>query len=395
MMKKINLNILLIALVCLPMMSTDIFVSVLPQMANYFSVGVKVIGLSLSSYMLGFSLSLLFSGALSDVYGRYPIIKYSLLIYIISCSLIAVNNNLWIFIGLRFFQGIGGGCGTIIARLIVKEYFKPEEQLGIMANLSTYQAISPALAPGIGGLLSQYFGWKSCFIFSIIIGLFMLYLLIFKFDETNKQLKPRFQIFDLIVSFKDGFKSKPFLGYTILICFSWGIYFTFIGLSSFLFQKNYHFSINHYSTMIMLIAFGYILGTSSTIYFSKKLAYSLEKISFLGTLICTLFSLTFFLAYYYQLVWLVIVSIVVIRFGIGIIMPTSQVGALRAHSQNLGWYMGWLFFTEFAICSLLLYIGSILENVLLGLGIISVMGLCIILLWIGIYFINKNILNLY
>lgn len=113
------LKLLLILLVCIPMSSTDIFIPALPVMVSELHTNLATIGLVLSSYMVGLSISMLTTGTLSDMYGRRKILIYTILIYTLTCFLMIFCKNIYLLIFLRFFQGIGGGSGTVVCRLII------------------------------------------------------------------------------------------------------------------------------------------------------------------------------------------------------------------------------------------------------------------------------------
>lgn len=120
--------------------------------------------------------------------------------------------------------------------------------------------------------------------------------------------------------------------------------------------------------------------------------FSIQEIIKIGIIACTLGGGLFLLAYIMQLQLFLIFSMFVIRFGIGLIMPTSQVGAMRFHSTNTGWYMGCLFFVEFILGSITLYIAGFLELIQIGIGMLASILLSIILLWLGLFLIkNKSI----
>ena len=170
------------------MTSTDIFVPLLPNMTHTLNTDTSTISLTLSSYMIGFSLSMLASGGLSDLYGRKIVLIITLSLYTLTCLLIVFCANVYLLIGLRFLQGIGGGSGTVISRLILKDSFKDSEQLAMASVLSTGMALAPAIAPQIGVWSSQLLGWSGAFLITFILGLFVLWIVIFKLKETNQNL---------------------------------------------------------------------------------------------------------------------------------------------------------------------------------------------------------------
>ena len=65
-------------------------------------------------------------------------------------------------------------------------------------------------------------------------------------------------------------RKKEFVGYTVLIGCGWSAYFIFIGLSSFYFQTLANYTAKEYSYIILVVTFGYLIGTNLTRYFNYK-----------------------------------------------------------------------------------------------------------------------------
>ena len=162
-MNKTLLLFILTMLVSLPMASTDIYIPIIPFLTKDLSTSINLVNLTISSYVVGIAISMLLFGFISDQLGRKQSLIISLTIYIISSLFIGYSNNIYLFIVLRFFQGIGGGAGTVVGRLILKDYFKRKEQLSLMSSLSMWQSLAPAIAPQIGTYIFRQFNWESIF----------------------------------------------------------------------------------------------------------------------------------------------------------------------------------------------------------------------------------------
>lgn len=366
----------MILLVILPISSTDIFISALPAMMKDFHCNVSDISYTLSGYMVGFSISIILSGTCSDLLGRKKILIWTTIIYLISAFLMSICNNLHLLIFLRVMQGFGGGGGFVIARLIVKDYFQDKEQLKILSMLSTGNAIAPAVAPQIGTFFAHHFGWHSCFLITFIMSFLALLLIIFFLQETLKTKSSYNPLKSLPFSLFAAMRQKEFVGYTVLIGCGWSAYFIFIGLSSFYFQNLAHYSAKEYSYIILVVTFGYLIGTNLTRYFNYK-NYTIPKILSIAVLICVVSTIVFTGAIIFNLFLIAIIAMFVLRLGIGIIMPTAQLGAMRVYNENIGWYMGCLFFLEFLASGILLSIASHIEEIKTGYGMLIIIALSV------------------
>jgi uncharacterized membrane protein YhaH (DUF805 family) len=107
-------------------------------------------------------------------------------------------------------------------------------------------------------------------------------------------------------------------------------------------------------------------------------------------MICLIGGIMFLASFILGLSIALIVSMFVLRLGIGLIMPTSQVGAMKFHKNNTGWYMGCLFFIEFILGSTTLYMAGFIENMRIGFGMTSTICLSVLLLIVGLVLIREK-----
>ncbi|MCL2320206.1 MAG: MFS transporter, partial [Treponema sp.] len=120
-----------------------------------------------SSYTLSMAIFLLPFGRIGDIIGRKKIYFSGILLFIVSSFLIIFSWNPMMMILLRIMQGFSGAMIFSTSMAIVTPVFEPGERgkaMGITVT-STYLGIS--LGPVLGGLLTQYLGWRSIF-YSII-----------------------------------------------------------------------------------------------------------------------------------------------------------------------------------------------------------------------------------
>ena len=124
---------------------------------------------TLTAYMLPFAIMALWHGAISDALGRRRVVLVSLALFglaSIGCVFATRIEHLWI---LRALQGMSAGAGIVIGRAIVRDIFDGPEAHRLMSQITMMFALAPAVAPMIGGQLQTWFGWRSVFVFMVLM----------------------------------------------------------------------------------------------------------------------------------------------------------------------------------------------------------------------------------
>lgn len=149
----------------------------LPAIGRDFNASAIELGWIPGSFILSSAIFLLPFGRLADIMGRKKIFTYGIMLFTISTFLIIFSWDIRSLILLRILQGISSAMifGTSLA--ILTSVFGPGERgraMGINIT-AVYSGLSGG--PVIGGLLTQYFGWRSIFAFLVPIGIISLWLI--------------------------------------------------------------------------------------------------------------------------------------------------------------------------------------------------------------------------
>jgi len=149
----------------------------LPSIGEDLQANAISLSWVVSSYILSTAIFLMPFGRLSDIVGRKLIFSLGILLFTISTFLIIFTHSILSLNILRVFQGLSSAMifGTSLA--IITSVYKPGERgkaMGINIT-STYLGLS--LGPVIGGVLTQYFGWRSIFAFLVPFGIVSLILI--------------------------------------------------------------------------------------------------------------------------------------------------------------------------------------------------------------------------
>jgi DHA1 family bicyclomycin/chloramphenicol resistance-like MFS transporter len=125
---------------------------------------------TLSAYLAGFALMNLFHGALSDSFGRRPVVLAGIGLFTLSSLGCALSQHIGALVFFRLVQGMSSGAGMVVSRAIIRDMFPPEEAQRVMSQVTIYFGIAPAIAPVVGGHFFVSFGWHSIFVFLTFVG---------------------------------------------------------------------------------------------------------------------------------------------------------------------------------------------------------------------------------
>jgi len=125
---------------------------------------------TLSAYLFGFSFMSLFHGAISDSFGRRPVVLWGVAIFALASVGCALAQDIGQLVFFRILQGLSTGAGIVVARTVVRDLFPPSQAQRVMSQITIFFGIAPAIAPLIGGWLFVWLGWRSIFWFLAAIG---------------------------------------------------------------------------------------------------------------------------------------------------------------------------------------------------------------------------------
>ena len=125
---------------------------------------------TLSSYLFGFAVMNLFHGALSDSFGRRPVVLWGIALFTLASAGCALSGTIGELVFWRAVQGMSAGAGIVVSRAVIRDMFPPADAQRVMSQVTIYFGVAPAVAPMIGGFLFVHADWHSIFWFLTGVG---------------------------------------------------------------------------------------------------------------------------------------------------------------------------------------------------------------------------------
>jgi DHA1 family bicyclomycin/chloramphenicol resistance-like MFS transporter len=156
---------MLAALAMVGPFTVDTYLPSFPAIGSEFGVSAAALQLTLSAYFLTFAAMTLWHGALSDSFGRRPVVLGGLAIYLLASAGCALAQELWQLLVFRGLQGMSAGVGMVVGRAIIRDSREGHEAQRLMSLVMLIFSVAPGIAPILGGFLLGWFGWRSIFVF--------------------------------------------------------------------------------------------------------------------------------------------------------------------------------------------------------------------------------------
>jgi EmrB/QacA subfamily drug resistance transporter len=165
-----------------PFMGSSVNIA-LPAIGKEFAADAILLSWIPTSYLLAAAMFAVPFGRISDIYGMKRIFSYGITLFTVASLLSAIAHSVLALILFRIFQGIGSAMIFVTGLAIVTSVY-PSHGRGkaIGINIATvYVALS--LGPVVGGIMTQYMGWRSLFYAMIPLGILILVITYWKVDK--------------------------------------------------------------------------------------------------------------------------------------------------------------------------------------------------------------------
>lgn len=328
--------VVLIGLALMMQVAVNIMIPALPAIGTSLDANTFWSGLTLTGFMLGYGLSPLVLGPLSDRFGRRPVVIYGLALYSAGGIACALAPSIEILVVARVLQGVGGGAGLVNSRAITRDLFSGAKFSRVNAYHSAGQGIGPLLAPVIGALLQEAFGWRSTFAFTAVFGAALLLAYSTIFSETNTRRLTRLDIAALKRGYREVVGSRRFLQPVLTSSLSLASWYTFFAAAPALFIEQFGMSPSEFGLIISTQVTGFVgatilTGRKAALWGEDRLIGVGRLLSVAGVTSVGLVALAGNLSPY-----TILPPMIVYAAGSGLLFPLLTAAALRPFSYIAG-----------------------------------------------------------
>lgn len=375
------------ALATISPFSIDMYLPGFTAIANDLETTIDKVQLSLTSYVFGIAIGQMFYGPLLDRYGRKKPLYVGLVLYVAASIGCAFTSTVQSLILMRLLQALGGCVGMVAAQALVRDIFPLNKSAQVFSLIILVIAVSPMIAPTVGGYVTSAFGWHWVFIILAAIAALVMLGVYFLLPAGNKpdssvSLRPRAVLRNYFVVSKD----PQFLVYTLAGGIAMAGPFAYIVGSSDVYMNIYHLTEQEYGWAFAVVAFG-MIGTTQTNHLLLKY-YRSESLIKVALIYQTLIGVILLVGTWYN--WFGLYSFTGLVFlfvaGHGIMSPNISALAMAPFSKNAGSASALLGSFRLGAGALVSALVSILHN---GTSL-PMVGMMLICALVGLVFLGSG-----
>lgn len=228
-------------LMALNALAIDIMLPALPQMGADFQVAQENDRqLIIVAYMLGFGVSQLLYGPLTDRFGRRNVLFISLFFYVVAAIWCVYATSFEMLIAARAFMGASAGGSRVIAVSAARDLYVGRQMAKVMSLVMIVFMSAPIVAPFFGQLMLKAMTWHGIFWVLAAFGAVMFLWVLIRMPETlPKDRRVPLNIPTMFRNYWKVIRTREAIGYTIASGFVFGGLMSYISSSEQLYHEVY------------------------------------------------------------------------------------------------------------------------------------------------------------
>ncbi len=242
--------------------ATDTYLPALPLIVDEFEVSASTAQLTLTAFMVALAVGQLVIGPLSDRLGRRGLLIAGSVGTMAAAVACALAPSIWVLVLARVAQGFFGAAGIVLGKAIVVDVGRGPGVAKAFATLMAIQSVAPVIAPLFGGAVVPFGGWRGVFWLLAALSAVTLVGVIAAVPESlpigdRRGGGLRSTLADMRAVASYG----PFAARVTAFVFTFGVLFSYISASPFVYQDMVGLSPSAYAVAFTVNALG-ILASS-------------------------------------------------------------------------------------------------------------------------------------
>ena len=241
-------------------LAVHLFFPVIPAVKAAFALSDALAQFTFSIALIGMGAATLAYGTLADRLGRRPVLLSGLGLFLAGTVVSAAAASMPMLVAGRLVQAVGAGCGITLVRTIARDAYGPERLVRAIAYLTMFYATGPMVAPVVGGVLVDTFGWRSVFAFALFAGAAITAVVYAVVYETRPPGEPAGRG-NVLAGYAELFAQPRFTALVLQTGFATATFMTVASASSTLMKELLGRPATEFGLYFALLPIGFMSGT--------------------------------------------------------------------------------------------------------------------------------------
>ena len=365
---------LLAAFTSLVILTTDVYLPVLPQLGRDLSTSDAAAAATLSAVLVGIAFGQIVIGPLSDAIGRRTPLLLGAVGYAITHVLGAIAPNIGSLLLIRLVTGLATAACIVVCRAIVSDVYPGATAARAFATLGAVTALVPVVAPVAGGLLAHVMSWRGMFLLLAVIAVLLTAIgwrLVPETLPADRRIPPH--LGSVLRDLTSVLGRRRFLAYVAAVAGVGGMLFAYIGASSFVLENVFGLSPQQFAYAFAANAIGIFAASWTTRHLVARTGP--DRLLLLGQVAAIAGTAVLGVGVWRGVLALVLLGLFVAVASIGFVMPTATSLGMAEASDRAGSASGVMGICQFTL--------GALASPLAGLGgsawsLVVVMAACVV-----------------
>ncbi|MGE4336189.1 MAG: multidrug effflux MFS transporter [Pigmentiphaga sp.] len=315
----------------------DMYLPAFPDIAASYGTDVSAIERTLPVFLFGMALGQLVFGPFSDRYGRRLPLYLGVILFIIGSLGSGLADNLNQLMFWRGVQALGCSACMVVPRAVIRDHYQTQAAARAMSLLVLITGAAPLLAPSLGGQVLLFAEWPMVFYLQVLFGIGLLIAMMKVLRESlPREARRATGVLASLRTYGLLLRHRQFMAMSLAGGLAMGGLFAYLTGSPRVFIEVYGLSPQWYGPLFAFNAVVMIIASQIN---SRLLRHHhplvlLRRLFLvwpvLGLIILTLAAagmITF---------GVLIASLVIFMFGLGIVSPNGTAMALAFQGERLG-----------------------------------------------------------
>ncbi len=311
----------------------SIYLPSLPLISESLAVGHADVQMLVTLFLVGFGLSQLFYGPLSDAIGRRPVFILGQGVYLLGTLLCIVFSDHFAVLEFgRLLQGLGAGSASVLGRSVLRDSYDGKQLTKALSYISVTASVMPIIAPVFGGWIAFHLDWEAVFVFVLVYLVAIFTLGWFILPETLPYAPRAFKPKQVMQTYAKLIVNPQVIGSA---SYNWISYLTAVvslSLFPFLMQHELGLTAAEYGSIMIIPSAGLMMGSVSLNILNRY--FSNSWILFLAIVLSAMAGL--WLLMVEMTVFNLLLAFTVLTIAQGLSFPISIALLLEPHKTQAG-----------------------------------------------------------